>query len=88
VKVISAVLGLAFVGLVGVTIESARAAAGDAGRILLTVLAGAGAALCLAGIGFAQNRWRHARLDAAIRRSRESKDGADGLATDEHRSQA
>jgi len=65
-KVISAVLGLALVGLVGVTIESALAAAGDAGRILLTVLAGAGAALCLAGIGFAQNRWRHGRLDAGV----------------------
>ena len=85
---ISAVLGLAFVGLVGVTIESARATAGDAGRILLTVLAGAGAALCLAGIGFAQNRWRHARLDAAKRRSRQSPDGADASDADEHRSQA
>jgi choline dehydrogenase-like flavoprotein len=84
-QVIAAILGLAFVGLVGLTVTFARDGAGGAGGILPTVLAGAGAALCLIGIGVAQNRWRHARLDAAIRRSRESADESNGPAADEHR---
>lgn len=83
-QVIAAVLGLAFVGLVGLTITFTRAGTGESGSILPTVLAGAGAVLCLVGIGLTQNRWRHARLDAASRRSHESADESPHPAADEH----